>query len=367
MEGTIIITNRMNFTARMRTSLQVWLMLCMIAGMLLLLSGCSKPSEEVLNPQSTEDPFFIETPLLETPTPEPTFAFSFPFTGFGSDLEQDVKKRPVMVMVENQAKARPQTGLDEADLVYEILAEGDITRFVTIFQSKSPKAIGPVRSIRPYFIEIGDALDALIVHAGYSPEAIKMINSRKLPHFDEIYGDGAYYWRDKIRKPPHNLYTGIELIRKGADKRKISDEWNGAGMVFLPQAHLFSGLPVRKVTVNYIQGYQVYYEYDEITQVYKRFMAGLAHKDKETDVQLSAANILICFTAHEILDNVGRRAVDVFGPNIGYLIQHGQRQDITWEQRDGLIRAYINGVEQGMVPGQTWIQVVPEGSVIDFE
>ncbi|HEY0827540.1 MAG TPA: DUF3048 C-terminal domain-containing protein, partial [Bacilli bacterium] len=82
---------------------------------------------------------------------------------------------------------------------------------------------------------------------------------------------------------------------------------------------------------------------------------------------LSAANILICYTPHKILDNVGRRAVDVFGPGTGYLIQHGQRQEITWEQKDGLIRAYIGGVEQGMVPGQTWIQVVPEGSVIEFE
>ncbi len=367
MEGAIINTNEVNFTAKMRTGPQIWLVLCMIAGIMLLLSGCGKPSDEVLNPQSTEDPGFMETPLLQTPTPVPTYAFSFPFTGLGSDMEQATKIRPVMVMVENQAKARPQTGLDEADLVYEILAEGEITRFVTIFQSKSPKVIGPVRSIRPYFIEIGDALDALIVHAGFSPEAIKMINSRKLPHFDEIYGDGAYYWRDKIRKAPHNLYTSIELIRKGADNRKITNEWNGTGLVFLPRDHFFSGLPMRKVTINYIQGYQVYYEYDETTQLYKRFMAGLPHKDKESDVQLTAANILICFTPHKILDKVGRRAVDVFGPNTGYLIQHGQRQEITWEQKDGLIRAYIGGVEQGMVPGQTWIQVVPEGSVIEFE
>ncbi|HEY0827436.1 MAG TPA: DUF3048 domain-containing protein, partial [Bacilli bacterium] len=270
---------------KMKNTARVWMVIGLTAGVLIFLAGCSKSGDEAVNPQSTEDPGFIETPLPQTPTPVPTFSFSFPFTGFGSETDQAAKKRPVMVMVENQAKARPQTGLDEADLVYEILAEGDITRFVTIFQSKSPKAIGPVRSIRPYFIEIGDALDALIVHAGYSPEAIKMINSRKLPHFDEIYGDGAYYWRDKIRKPPHNLYTSIELIRKGADNRKISNEWNGSGLVFLPKDYVFSGLPVRKVTVNYIQGYQVYYEYDEITKMYKRFMAGLAHKDKETDVQ----------------------------------------------------------------------------------
>src|SRR4051812_43956448 len=101
MEGAKINTNKMNITAKMRTSPQVWLMLCMMAGMMLLFLGCSKSGDEGLNPRSTEDPAFIETPLPEIPTPEPTYAFSFPFTGLGSDSEQAAKKRPVMVMVEN--------------------------------------------------------------------------------------------------------------------------------------------------------------------------------------------------------------------------------------------------------------------------
>lgn len=78
-------------------------------------------------------------------------------------------------MVENAPQARPQTGLDQADIVYEILAEGEITRFVSVFQSHEATTIGPVRSIRPYFVEIGDALDAVIVHAGWSQEAMDMM------------------------------------------------------------------------------------------------------------------------------------------------------------------------------------------------
>src|SRR5699024_9560113 len=97
----------------------------------------------------------------------------------------------------NSANARPQSALDQADIVYEVLAEGGITRFAAIFQSQSPKVVGPIRSARPYLVEFGDAYDALIAHSGWSQAAMNMLAERNLPHFDEIYGDGAYFWRDE--------------------------------------------------------------------------------------------------------------------------------------------------------------------------
>lgn len=292
--------------------------------------------------------------------------YRFPLTGAVS--ENPVHDRPVTVMVENAPQARPQSGLDQADLVYEILAEGEITRFVAVYQAKAPEVIGPVRSIRPYFAKLGEALDAVIVHAGWSQDAINLIVDRKLDHLDQVYGDGAYYWRAGDRKMPHNLYTSIGNIREGAEKKKFRAEWNrfGAKYVFAADKQpMAGGDPVSKATIHYIHGYNVTYEYDSDTGLYKRFMIGQPHVDKETGEQLTAANILVCESKHRVVDNEGRRDVDVNGPGKGYLLQGGQMKEVTWEQKDGMIRAFADGVELAMLPGQTWIQIVPEGSGIE--
>lgn len=272
-----------------------------------------------------------------------------------------------MVMVENQEKARPQTGLTQADIVYEILAEGDITRFVAVYQSQAPKIIGPVRSIRPYFVEIGDGLDALIVHAGWSQAAMNMLVARKLDHFDEVYGDGAYYWRDSSRKAPHNLYTSIELIKKGAEHKKFRTEWRNPELLFDEEDATPQGEPANEVTVHYIQGYYVTYQYDETTKQYARFMLGEPHTDKESGEQITTKNIMVCFADHKILDDKGRRAVDVNGPGKGYLIEDGKVREIVWKRENGVIRPYIDGREVGLLPGKTWVQVVPIGSKVEFE
>jgi hypothetical protein len=300
------------------------------------------------------------------PIVEPIKPFHFPLTGIGSDTE--LTARPMMFMVENQAKARPQDGLHRADVVYEILAEGEITRFVAVYQSQEAEVIGPVRSIRPYFVQLGYGLDALVVHAGWSQDAMNEIVKLKVNHFDEVYGDGAYYWRDKTRKAPHNLYSSTELIRTGAVKKKFREEWKGPSLTFYSEqtTPVITGEPATKVTIPYIQGYVVGYEYDALAKKYNRIMAGELHKDKTSGTQLTADNLLVLFAKHKILDNAGRRAVDIYGPGEGYIMQQGLSRSITWENKDGVIRAYIDGQEVELLPGQTWVQVVPVGSKVEF-
>lgn len=287
---------------------------------------------------------------------------------------QAEEQRPVMIMVENSSAARPQSGLDQADLVYEILAEANITRFVAVFQHGSPKIVGPVRSIRPYFVEIGDGMDAIIVHAGWSQQAMNIISDRQLNHFDQVYGDSAYYWRSAERKAPHNLYTSVELIRKGAETRHMRKEWKGSGLPFResgaessqPVHSQAGGTDAASVLIPYTGGYSVGYRYDPESRVYKREMNGAAHLDKESGRQLTASNILICKAKHRIIDSDGRRDVDVFGPGNGYLVQQGHAREVVWKRDNGLIRAYSDGRELELIPGQTWVQVVPETSAVSF-
>lgn len=335
----------------------------------LVVAGCGQPPVE-----EPVDTAVIETPPPPPPEPEPepekppAKPFVFPLTGIGTD--EEVTSRPLAVLVENSPRARPQDGLHKADLVYEILAEGDITRFVAIYQSQEVDVIGPVRSLRPYYAQIGHGLDAMIVHAGWSPDAITYVREHRLAHFDQVYGDDKYYWRDKGRKAPHNLYTKTELIREGAVNKKYREEWEDVRPLFYPDGEELppiTGESAKSVQVNYIAGYHVGYEYDEEAGRYNRLLKGEPHVDKTSGEQLQADNILVLFAKHKVLDDIGRRFVDVTGPGTGYLIQRGIVREVSWERKDGLIRPYKDGEEVPLVPGQTWIQIVPEGSKVESE
>ncbi|TCZ78456.1 DUF3048 domain-containing protein [Paenibacillus albiflavus] len=343
-----------------------WYKFGMLTGALLLatVAGCSKYSSEdvVLTPTPTITAG--PAPTLEpTPTPAP---FRMPLTGLpATELMQT---RPVLITVENSPPARPQSGLNHADIVYEVLAEGEITRFLAIYQSQSVETIGPVRSMRPYFVQIGDGYDAVLVHAGWSPDAMAMMQQKKSNHLDQVYGDDQFYWRSNERKAPHNLYTSTAKIQEGVVKRKFRQDWNVQSLNFASEnTKMFLDQSGQSVEIPYLMGYTVSYEYDVTNRLYKRSMLGKPHLDKETSEQLTTKNLLIIEANHKVLDNEGRRDVDVLGPGKGIILQEGRAQNITWERHDGIIRAYLNGKEIPLLPGNTWVQIVPTGTKVKIE
>lgn len=334
--------------------------------LIVLAAGCGQP-------KPTEDPEPeppLPAPIIEPepepePEPEIVYPYTYPLTGIGT--EEEMAARPILVLIENHKAARPQSGLIDADIVYEILAEGEITRFAAVFHSQQPEVIGPVRSLRPYFAQIAEGMDAMIVHAGYSPAAIEYVQKKKLDRLDEIYGGGAYFWRSKERSKPHNLYTSMELIRKGQENRKLRTEWNQPEAIpFADKDIVMTGEPAEKVRVDYLLGYHVEYEYDAEKETYLRYMAGAPHVDKESEEQIEAANIMIIAASHRVVDNVGRREIDVYGPGKGWIAQKGKVREIVWEQKDGIIRPYINGEEVPLIPGKTWVQVISPDLKVTF-
>lgn len=287
-------------------------------------------------------------------------------TGIGQ--VQPIQNRPIAVMVNNHNKAYPQSGLQQADIVYEVLAEGDITRYVAIYQSNQPQIIGPVRSIRPYYVELGDALGAVLVHAGWSQDAMNLIAQQQIAHLDGVYEDGNYFWRSTNRQAPHNLYTSIGNILEGMAKHAYSMKWAPRSYVFADEdtstGELHAQGPIR---IPYRTGYSVAYEYDTTYEVYNRYRNDQPHLDDETNEQLSAANVLIVESKHQIMDKDGRRDIDVYGPGQGVLLQQGRWQSIEWQLKDGLIRAYVNQQEVNMMRGVTWVQFVPIGTLAKIE
>jgi hypothetical protein len=313
------------------------------------------PETEEPNEEPTEEP--IEEPVEEEPAPEPEFPYYAPLTGIGSMVE--INDRIIAVMMNNHGKARPQSGLDQADMVYEILAEGWITRLVALYQSQSPEVIGPVRSIRPYLTDLATGFDAVFAHAGGSQEALNTVQNRGLASLDEIYNAGHAFYRVNFRKMPHNLYTNVEMLRKGADSRGHRTDSDIPTIPFKDPKEEMLGDDAKWIEIEYHSTYQVAYEYDPETQLYTRYVRGEPHLDMETEKALTTTNVFVIETSHRILDNVGRRAIDVMSEGEGYLFQRGKMQKVDWKRVDGVIRPMKDGEEVGLYPGTTWVNIIP--------
>lgn len=267
-----------------------------------------------------------------------------------------------MVMVNNHPLARPQSGLDKADIVYEILAEGEVTRFVAIYQSQKPKVIGPVRSIRPYYIQIGAGFDAVMVHAGGSEEALETLAHSDYSYINEIK-NGKYFWRESFRKPPHNLYTDLDHIWQAMEDKGMRTMAEVPTFPFLaPGTRIEQGETANRIDVTFHPLYKIAYAYDEKTGRYLRFTQGKPHYDLTTNRQLAAVNVLVIASRHRVLDSEGRRQVDVSGPGDGYLFQQGKARKIKWKKSGGVIRVYADASfseELPLLPGNTWVSIIP--------
>jgi hypothetical protein len=125
----------------------------------------------------------------------------------GKEVSEDDSKRPVTaIIIENSPDARPQSGLKNSGVVFEAIAEGGITRFLTLYQEDQPQLIGPVRSLRPYYIDWLAAFDPSVAHVGGSLNALQEIRNGSYKDIDQ-FSHADTYWRARDRYAPHNVYT----------------------------------------------------------------------------------------------------------------------------------------------------------------
>ncbi|OAB44638.1 DUF3048 domain-containing protein [Paenibacillus antarcticus] len=326
--------------------------------MAFILSSCSNAKLEAEPPPEP-------TPLVEEEKPPvdpvtPISQYVAPLTGLPIEAPSNV--RPLAVMVNNAPAARPQSGLSKADMVYEVLAEGGITRLVAIFQSHSEAVtIGPIRSIRPYLIELGGLYQGLLVHAGGSPEAYSIIQKQKKEDLDEIGKAGAYFWRDKSRKAPHNLYSDTDKLHEGANKLKYEQEVAIPTYPFHTENEIIAGEHASKVDITFLlKNYVVSYDYDDSKQVYKRSINNMPHVDLTNNMQLEAANVIVMGADHKVLDDVGRLSVDINLGGEALIFQQGKLVKGNWiHSKDDVIRFVKDDKEIPLVPGTTYINIVP--------
>lgn len=282
-------------------------------------------------------------------------------------------RRAIAVVIENYPDARPQSGYNEADVVYETLAEGGITRTMAIFQSQDSNEIGPVRSARPGFVQWAMEYGALFAHVGGSDEALALIGQIGISDLNQFY-NGNYFWRSTDRYAPHNVYTTTAKLYQAATANKYdTTKAPGALATFVDDAKVAVRPASEKVTIDFsYSDYVVGYNYDQKTNTYLRSVAGVAAVDKNTKVGVAPKNVVVIYTPMAPYNNSSGKLendITVVGSGTGYLFQNGVKTDINWQKttKTGATKfTDSSGANIKLVKGKTWIEVVPSGNSVTF-
>lgn len=311
-----------------------------------------------------------------TPSPSPTVSPSpTPSANIsrltGAAVSADLAKRPVIaVMVENHPDARPQSGLSSAGVVYEALAEGGITRFQAYFQDVSASAIGPVRSLRPYYIDWALEYGAPVAHAGGSADALNLIGPTGLKALNALVIGAPSFYRTKDRVAPHNLYTNSSLL----DKLLASKGWAATPTftVNARKADAPNSNPAHtNIHIEYSSaGYAVDYKYDGATNSYNRYLASKAHTDRNTGQVIKVKNVVVLYTGTTNLnDGYGHVKLDTLGKGNALVFRDGTVVKGTWSKDSRTNRTKLldgAGQEIALAVGNTWYSIVPTTKTVTY-
>lgn len=350
--------------------------------LIFLLSGCSNSEisnieinidlsdvqmneEPVIEEPIIEEPVIVEEPVIEDDADKILSKLT------GKEItEEESKLRPIVVMLDNQLYARPQAGLSDAEVIYEILAEGTITRYMAVFQVTKPEVIGPIRSARPYFINRALEYNPLYVHFGGSNQAFLDIKNYQMADLDGLRAGVNAFYRTTHKSMPHNAYSSSDRLRNEADRKGYYTEVEFAGLpisnnVYKLEGNLGNDIKIiyKSPTSSDLVGYYIEFEY--IDGKYERSVNGKKHLDEETEKQLYADNIIVQKVVHRVLDDAGRKELDMVSSGDGYYLNGGKYIKITWEKtsdRNQTKYYYEDGSELILNPGITWIQVIKSNS-----
>lgn len=294
-------------------------------------------------------------------------------------VDVNSKTRPYAVMINNNHAAWPQCGLQDAYLVYEIIAEGGISRMMALYKDTYPTKVGSVRSARHYFIDYAEENDAIYIHWGGSPQAYSRIG-KGIDDLDGIALEGSMFFRDKTLKRAyeHTGFVNLEKAKKYAEEKEYTRDTNkdlllnySAEEIGLAQEE--NAQIANDITLKYSDYQTTSYEYDAENKVYKRSMAGKANVDLETGEQYTAKNIIVYKVGNHTLNdgqNKGRQELENIGNGTGYYISNGYAVPITWEKSTHsgqTVYKYKNGEEITVNDGNTFIQILPTSGKITIE
>ncbi|MDX9870803.1 MAG: DUF3048 domain-containing protein [Clostridia bacterium] len=281
------------------------------------------------------------------------------------------RQRALAVVIDNAAAARPQSGLELADVVIEMPVEGGMTRLLAIISGEDLELLGPIRSARSYFVDLAKEYKAILVHAGGSMDALDAIKTEKLNNLDEINGGSnvaTAFWRVTERAKPHNLYSSSDSLRKAAVNKQYNLTTPPTQLPYLLEGEESEGEIVSDITIFYPNRLSlIRYQFNKEKLYFERFMGEEPHMTAKNE-QLKAANIIIQFVSYQYLDGEGRLRLIMHGKGKALIFREGKFINGLWEKQPGQFTKYTDskGKTLSFVEGPTWIEVVPNGTRIEY-
>lgn len=208
----------------------------------------------------------------------------------GKSVSADEAKRPILgVVIENTPEARPQTGLNNAGIVFEAVTEGGITRYLALYQENQPEIVGPVRSLRVDTLDWAMGFDASFAHVGGRPEALDAAKSRNAKTLSQFIYDAPYY-RDDSRYAPHNMYAktkGLRTLQKQQDySQSTFDD------ILRSDDAPAESPKASTVTIDYSgPDYLVEFRYSKDTNQYERYLAGEPHTSSDASSPITVKTL----------------------------------------------------------------------------
>jgi hypothetical protein len=295
-----------------------------------------------------------------------------PLTGVAVDPV--LTKRPVTgIMIENSTEARPQSGLQDAGVVVEAIAEGGITRFLALYQESTPQYIGPVRSLRPYYLDFAAPFQSGIVHVGGSPEALARVRNGSYRDLDQFFNSG-YFTRISARPAPHNVYTGFARL----DALNQAKGYTSSLFTTWPRkTDKKLAVPAAKTIDISISSalYNSHYNYDPGSNSYLRSEAGKPHlnltnANDKTGVQLRPKVVIALVMSYGLEADRKHSQYGDVGSGPAEIFQDGGVISGSWQKADSDSQISFmdaDGQPVKLNAGQTWITLVSAAGKVTYK
>lgn len=308
-------------------------------------------------PQPVANTAKKSTAVKQTPAP---IVYYSPLSGVKVPDEASTKQAVTAVMLENSPDARPQSGMKSAGVVFEAIAEGGITRFLALFQEGKPALVGPVRSVRMYYVDWLAPFQASVAHVGGSAAALAEVRNGNYRDIDQFF-NAATYWRATDRYAPHNVYTSFEKLDALNAKKGY------ATSTFTSWPHR-DGVPSKAPDASSIDVkissalYNSHYQYDPASNTYLRSEGGAPHLDREQGQLAPSVVIVMDVNESTVMQDGYREQITTVGSGRARIFQDGIVTEGTWSKADRgsqLKFTGADGKEIALDRGQTWITAVP--------
>ncbi len=309
------------------------------------------------------------------------------------------ERRPLGVMIENHTEARPQSGLSSADVVFEAVAEGGITRFLSIFYCQDAPIIGPVRSARIYFIRLleGFGNNPLYAHVGGAntpgpADALGYISELEWSSYNDLNQFSVpfpNFWRDYDRLPDrateHTVYSSTKKLWQYAkDKRKLTNidedgiSWDKGftSWTFKDDAKVADRGTTAKIDFgfwdNLASDFAVVWNYNKESNSYSRNNGGVPHIDKNTEKPMTAKNVIVMFAKESPANDGyegGHLLYKVVGSGDALIFQDGKAIEGSWSKEEETSQLKFldnNDEEVSIIRGQVFVEILPIGNKVTY-